>query len=405
MVKFSQAEMSDKNIKVMLRRKIMLAKTPPMGWNTWNTFASNINEELIMESADAMVKNGYKDAGYEYIVIDDCWSLRERDEYGRLVADPEKFPHGMKYVADYVHSLGLKFGMYSCAGVRTCADFPGSFDHEYIDAETFASWGVDFLKYDFCYFPSNANCKNRYLTMSMALRSCGRDILFSACNWGVQEPWSWMRGLGVHMYRSTGDIVDTFKSQTEILESQIGNFNSNGPGCFNDLDMLTVGMFGKGNVGIDECQWIKEEDKSIPTIDMYRHQFMFWCLCGSPLMMGGDIRNMNEDAQKLLTNKDLIAINQDEEARPIIRIPGDNTCVSYLKILSDGEFAIGSFNKASFEKQIKILSEEIGVPLNSGMKIEAYDCETGEHYGTFTDMIRVSVEAFGARIIRCKLVK
>lgn len=383
----------------------MLAQTPPMGWNTWNTFASNINEQLIMESADAMVKNGYKDAGYEYIVIDDCWSLRQRDENGRLVADPEKFPHGMKYVADYVHSLGLKFGMYSCAGVRTCADFPGSFDHEYIDAQTFASWGVDFLKYDFCYFPSNANCKNRYLTMSMALRASGRDILFSACNWGVQEPWNWMRGIGVHMYRSTGDIVDTFKSQTDILESQIGNFNSNGPGCFNDLDMLTVGMFGKGNVGIEQCEWIKEEDKSIPTIEMYKHQFMFWCLCGSPLMMGGDIRNMSEEAHKLLTNKNLIAINQDEEARPITRIPGDNTCVSYLKMLSGGEFAIGSFNKASFEKHISILAEEIGIPANSGMKIEAYDCETGEHYGTFADIIRISVEKFGARILRCRLVK
>ena len=150
---------------------------------------------------------------------------------------------------------------------------------------------------------------------------------------------------------------------------------------------------------------VKEEDKSIPTIEMYKHQFMFWCLCGSPLMMGGDIRNMSEEAHKLLTNKNLIAINQDEEARPITRIPGDNTCVSYLKMLSGGEFAIGSFNKASFEKHISILAEEIGIPANSGMKIEAYDCETGEHYGTFADIIRISVEKFGARILRCKLVK
>ena len=158
----------------------MLAKKPPMGWNSWNTFGPNINEALIMETADAMVSLGYRDAGYEYLVIDDCWSLKERGADGRLVPDPEKFPHGMKYVADYVHEKGLKFGMYSCAGLRTCAGYPSSYDHEYVDAQTFAGWGVDFLKYDFCNFPENADCKNRYLRMSMALKATGRPILFSA---------------------------------------------------------------------------------------------------------------------------------------------------------------------------------------------------------------------------------
>lgn len=156
-----------------------------MGWNTWNTFGQNITEQLVMESADAMVEKGYKDAGYEYIVIDDCWSLKQRDENGYLVADPNKFPHGMKYLADYVHSKGLKFGMYSCAGYQTCAGYPSSYGYEFKDAETFASWGVDFLKYDFCYFPDSGDGKLAYLTMSNALRSTGRDILFSACNWGT----------------------------------------------------------------------------------------------------------------------------------------------------------------------------------------------------------------------------
>ena len=155
----------------------ILAKTPPMGFNTWNTFGPDINEKMVLEMADVIVEKGYKDAGYQYVVIDDCWSLRERDENGNLVADPEKFPHGMKYVGDYIHSKGLKFGMYSCAGTRTCAGYPASFDHEYQDARTFASWGVDFLKYDFCYFPSFANCQHRYLLMAQALRSTGRDIL------------------------------------------------------------------------------------------------------------------------------------------------------------------------------------------------------------------------------------
>ena len=168
----------------------MIVKTPPLGWNSWNTFASNINEALIREMADFMVNEGYRDAGYEYLVIDDCWSLKQRGADGRLVPDPEKFPHGMKAVADYVHSKGLKFGMYSCAGVRTCAGYPGSYDHEFVDAQTFADWGVDFLKYDYCNFPSSGNCKARYLTMSMALKATGREILFSACNWASRSPAS-----------------------------------------------------------------------------------------------------------------------------------------------------------------------------------------------------------------------
>ena len=154
----------------------MIAKTPPMGFNTWNTFAADIDEKMVMEMADVMVAEGYRDAGYEYVVIDDCWSLRERDENGCLVADPAKFPHGIKYLSDYVHSKGLKFGMYSDAGPRTCAGYPGSFDHEYQDARRFAEWGVDLLKYDFGYFPTHANGRNRYLTMAQALRSTGRDI-------------------------------------------------------------------------------------------------------------------------------------------------------------------------------------------------------------------------------------
>ena len=229
----------------------ILAKTPPMGFNTWNTFGPDINEQMVLEMTDVIAEQGYRDAGYKYVVIDDCWSLKERDENGNLVADPEKFPHGMKYVGDYIHSKGLKFGMYSCAGTRTCAGYPASFDHEFQDARTFASWGVDFLKYDFCYFPSFANCQHRYLQMAQALRASGRDILFSACNWGVQEPWSWMRSVGAHMYRSTGDIVDNFASTSHIMASQMNNFNANASGCFNDMDMLTIGMAGQGFVGRD----------------------------------------------------------------------------------------------------------------------------------------------------------
>ena len=160
----------------------MILHTPPMGWNSWNTFGEHISDSLIRETALAMKEKGYLAAGYRYIVIDDCWSLKERDGEGRLVPDPAKFPHGMKDLADYVHSLGFKFGMYSCAGVLTCGGYPASYDHEFIDARTFAEWGVDYLKYDFCNFPANADGKNRYATISMALKASGRDILLAACN-------------------------------------------------------------------------------------------------------------------------------------------------------------------------------------------------------------------------------
>ena len=161
----------------------MLAMKAPMGWNSWNTFGKDISEQLIMEMADTIVEKGYRDAGYEYVIIDDCWSLKERVD-GKLVADPALFPHGMKYLSDYVHSRGLKFGMYSCAGFMTCAGYPSSYGHEFEDAKQFAEWGVDYLKYDFCNFPSSGNGKNAYLTMAMALRASGREILLAACNWG-----------------------------------------------------------------------------------------------------------------------------------------------------------------------------------------------------------------------------
>ncbi|GHU72195.1 hypothetical protein FACS1894184_19820 [Clostridia bacterium] len=153
-----------------------------MGWNSWNTFSEKIDEQLLRGSADAIVSSGLRDAGYEYVVIDDCWSLKQRGSKGELVADPEKFPSGMKALAEYIHSLGLKFGMYSCAGTRTCADYPASFEHEFQDAETFASWGVDYLKYDYCYKPAGIPGNVLYRRMSAALRNCGRPILFSACN-------------------------------------------------------------------------------------------------------------------------------------------------------------------------------------------------------------------------------
>ena len=373
----------------------ILAKTPPMGFNTWNTFGPNISEQMVLEMADVMAEQGYRDAGYKYVVIDDCWSLRERDENGNLVADPEKFPHGMKYVGDYIHSKGLKFGMYSCAGIRTCAGYPASFDHEFQDARTFASWGVDFLKYDFCYFPSYANCQHRYLTMAQALRASGRDILFSACNWGVQEPWNWMRSVGAHMYRSTGDIWDNFPSTAGIMKSQMGNFNANAAGCFNDMDMLTVGMGGQGNVGDANCN----------TYGEYEMQFAYWCFCAAPLMMGADLRKVGEEYRTLLQHKELIRLNQDPECRPPYKVCENNGYTVFIRHLADGEFAIGVFNFHQDPRHAEITFAELGVPVNAGVKLALTDVITGEVIAPKRDDLFVAVPGHSCKIFRARFVR
>ena len=375
----------------------MQIKTPPMGFNTWNTFGENISDALVRETADAMVALGLKDAGYEYLVIDDCWSKRERDpETGKIVPDPVKFPYGMKALSDYVHEKGLKFGMYSCAGVRTCADYPGSFDHEFLDAETFAEYGCDFLKYDFCYKPSTANGPVLYHRMSMALKSCGRDILFSACNWGSDEVNKWIRSTGAHMYRSTGDINDSWVSMRDIAMSQLDNLAYSAPGCYNDIDMLTIGMYGKGNVGSLGCNDTE-----------YKTQFALWCIYSAPLMLGGDIRTMNEGLLKLVTNRDLLRINQDLEARPAFLatemswFPGR---IVLVKHLSDNELAVGFFNMTETGGQIPFFLENIGLTASSGRALHMREVFTGEER-TVKEFMNPVVEAHDCSVYLCRIVK
>ena len=387
----------------------MIARTPPMGWNSWNTFGSNISDALIREMADCMVSEGYRDAGYEYLVIDDCWSLRQRGADGRLVPDPEKFPHGMKAVADYVHSKGLKFGMYSCAGVRTCAGYPSSYDHEFVDAQTFADWGVDFLKYDFCNFPASGDCKTRYLTMSMALKATGREILFSACNWGQQEPGQWMRQIGAHMYRSTGDIFDNYQSFTDIAKSQLDKLHISGSYCFNDMDMLTVGMCGKGNVGLGK----------VCTYEEYRLQFTLWCLCGVPLMMGADLRSLDAAYKDLLQNKALLRINQDAECRAPYLVRRDSVTVTengtwrqipdsafiLLRHLTDNEFALFYANLAEHSAEVHGEFVDMGLPVTSGVALDMTDVFTGEHIGPVTDFHTPYIQGHDCKLYLCRLVK
>lgn len=383
----------------------MLSRTPPMGFNTWNTFGPDIDEATIKETADAMVAKGLVDAGYDYLVIDDCWSERERDpETDKIIPDHEKFPNGMKVVSDYVHSKGLKFGMYSCAGVRTCADYPGSFDHEFLDAETFAEYGADFLKYDFCYKPRTANGPLLYKKMNMALKSCGREILFSACNWGCDEVNTWIRSAGAQMYRSTGDIFDNFNSMRDIFISQLDNFAYSAPGCFNDIDMLTVGMFGKGNVGRDD-EMTDEVYKQFCTY--YKTEFALWCMVSAPLMLGGDIRKLDGEMLKLVTNKNLIRINQDEEGRPpfIAAEECDRKHLILVKVMSDNEFAISLVNLTDSERGFFLCLEDIGLPVTSGKGLRMKDAFTDEDIGLIKEKMICRVPAHDCKVYIAKIEK
>lgn len=376
---------------------------PPMGWNSWNTFTWDINEELVKKVADTMVEQGYREAGYEYVVIDDCWSLKQRDEAGRLVADPEKFPGGMKALADYIHEKGLKFGMYSCAGTHTCAGYPGSFEHEFSDARQFAEWGVDYLKYDYCFKPRSMDGELLYRRMSLALKNCGRDILFSACNWGSDEVHGWIRSSGAHMYRSTGDIQDNWDSIKNIAVSQLDKAAYTGNYCHNDMDMLVVGMYGGSNndfIGkVGGC-----------TETEYKTHFSLWCMMGSPLMIGCDIRNAGEGTVKILQNKELIRINQDTEARGFYCIKPEpqwfhgNEAFMLVKVLADGELAVGLFNLTDNKREISLQFWDLGLSYASGKKISFYDCWAGKELGVYQERLAQTVEAHDCLILRGRLV-
>ncbi len=375
----------------------MVKLTPPMGWNSWNTFGENISEALIMETADCMVESGLKDCGYDYLVIDDCWSLRARDEAGRLVADPDKFPHGMRFLADYVHGKGLKFGMYSCAGNLTCAGYPGSFEHEFIDAGTFAEWGVDFLKYDYCYHSNIIPGSILYRRMGLALENCGRDILFSACSWGADETHEWIKESGASMWRSTGDIFDTWESIKDLTMQQEKLLPYNGTGCFNDMDMLVVGMRGKGNVGLKGCSDIQ-----------YRTHFSIWAFMGSPLMIGCDIRNMDTVTKQILTCKELIEINQDVLCRQPYRLQGiwqnDNSLI-YARNLSNGDIAIGLFNMGEEKSMARFNLDELGLPLSTGKTLEMTDIWTGKSADTTNATVLWELAPFDCAVFRAKVVE
>src|SRR6201998_3904235 len=350
-----------------------LAPTPPMGWNSWNKFACNVSEDLIKSVADAIASNGMKDAGYQYVVIDDCWQV-SRDENGFIVADGQHFPSGIKVLADYVHSKGLKFGLYSDAGTKTCAGRPGSQGHEYQDALQYARWGADYLKYDWCN-TGTRNAEEAYTTMSNALIATGRPIVFSMCEWGTAKPWQWAKGIG-NLWRTTGDISDKWTSKkkwpdggcceygmVDILDQQVGLEAFAGPGHWNDPDMMEVGNGGM-------------------TIPEYRAHFSFWALLAAPLISGNDVRSMTREIKEILTNAEVIAVNQDKLGREGRRIFKKDDLDVWGRPLSDGSRAVILFNRGSSESELSVSWEQLAYPGHISAKVR--DLWAHKDVGSFT---------------------
>ncbi|WP_343695128.1 glycoside hydrolase family 27 protein [Flavobacterium sp.] len=319
-----------------------LAMTPPMGWNSWNTFATNIDEKLVKETADIMVSSGLAAAGYNYIVLDDGWMTKERDANGDLIPDPVKFPSGMKALIDYVHSKGLKFGLYNCAGTQTCAGYPGTRGYEYQDARFYAKLGIDFLKYDWCN-TKGITAPEAYTTMSNALKTAGRPIVFSLCEWGDNQPWEWGKPVG-NLWRISGDIYPCFDCEfkhpenwsswgfMKIAEMRKDIRKYSGPDHWNDFDMMEVGN-----------EMNDTEDKS---------HFAMWCMLSSPLFTGNDYRKMSKETLAILTNKELIAINQDKLGIQGFKHSAEDGLEVWVKPLSDGNWAVTFLNRSEVSKKI-----------------------------------------------------
>lgn len=369
-----------------------LAATPPMGWNSWNKFGCNVSEDMIKSMADAMVKSGMKDAGYQYVVIDDCWQV-SRDAHGDIVPDSQRFPSGIKALADYVHSLGLKFGIYSDAGSKTCAGRPGGLGHEYQDALKYAAWGVDYLKYDWCN-TTTQDAKASYANIRAALDAAGRPIVLSICEWGTAKPWLWGAEAGGNLWRTTGDITDKWEAKakwpdgsccalgvTGILDLQVGLESFAGPGHWNDPDMLEVGNGGM-------------------TDNEYRSHFSLWSILAAPLIAGNDLRDMRPEIRDILTNKEVIAINQDPLGRQGRRVRKDGDLEVWAKQLKDGSRAVILFNRGATEQNSTVTWEEIGYP--SHLTADVRDLWQHKELGHLASKFSVVVASHGVVMVTVK---
>jgi alpha-galactosidase len=321
-----------------------LARTPPMGWNSWNHFGCNVSEKLIEEEADAIAASGMRDAGYRYVVIDDCWQVA-RDAAGVIVADSARFPHGIKALADYVHAKGLKFGIYTDAGTKTCQKRPGTFGHEEQDARTYASWGVDYVKEDWCN-AAGLVAPVQYAKFRDALAHSGRPILFSICEWGSNQPWEWAPDVG-NLWRTTDDIEDKWPSMLSNLDQNGQHASVARPGAWNDPDMLEVGNGGM-------------------TDDEYRAHFSLWAIMAAPLMAGHDVRTMSPATREILLNHEVIAVDQDSLGRQgmLVWEPVPELQV-WSKPLGDGSRAVALLNRSTTPAKITASLSRVGLRSDS----------------------------------------
>lgn len=332
-----------------------IAQTPPMGWNSWNVWAVKIDDAKVRAAADAMVKSGLAAHGFQYINIDDCWE-GGRDATGNILSN-SKFPN-MKALADYVHSKGLKLGIYSSPGPTTCGGYTASYQHEQQDANTYAQWGIDYLKYDWCSYgsiappsPSLAEMQKPYAVMHTALDNCGRDIVYSLCQYGGGDVWKWGEGIGGNCWRTTGDINDSWGSLSGIAFSQNGHERFAGPGHWNDPDMLIVGKVGWG-YGL--------RDSRLNPNEQILHMSM-WCLLASPLLVGCDMSQFDRFTLSLLTNDEVLDVDQDPLGKPAGRKAKNGDAEVWARPLSDGTVAAGLFNRGSNRMRVTARWNELGL--------------------------------------------
>ncbi len=330
-----------------------LAPTPPMGWMSWNYFGEDICEKDLREMADAMVKSGMKDAGYTYIFIDDGWQ-GGRDNRNRIIPDPWKFPSGMKALADDLHARGLKLGIYSDAGQLSCAGYTASYGFERLDAKTFAAWGVDYLKYDYCDAPQDqSTAQQRYKAMADALRESGRDIVFGVCCQVRLEPWKWAAQVGGQLWRMGPDSRDKWSMIQQIVDANAELAEFAGPGRWNDMCMLTVGLYGKGGPSFIKSAGCTDAE--------YQSQLSLWAMMAAPLTASCDLRTMTEETKRILLNAEIIALDQDKLGKQARRVLKNAPWSVFLKPLADGDYAVAVLNEGNDAAECTLEFAQIGL--------------------------------------------
>jgi alpha-galactosidase len=358
-----------------------LARTPPMGWNSWNKFAGKVDDAAVRGMADAMVSSGMKEAGYIYINIDDTWE-GPRDANGNITSNT-KFPD-MKALVDYVHSKGLKIGIYSSPGPKTCAGYEGSYGHEEQDARTYAAWGFDYLKYDWCSASriyKNEEMQAVYQKMGDALLKTGRPIVFSLCQYGLLDVWKWGTQVGGNLWRTTGDISDNWRSLDRIGFRQFDISSYTKPGHWNDPDMLEIGNGGM-------------------TADEYRTHMSLWSMLAAPLLAGNDLRSMSDETKEILTNSEVLAIDQDPDGKSVQRITApDSMTVVISRPLHDGSTAVAFFNRGDQPQSITLDWTSMGL---GGKKLQARDLWKHADVPVSGDSYTASVPSHGVVVLKVK---